>query len=205
MTVSRKVLGAVAALTILAALVGASPVTAHEQAVLDNDDSDGPLDIVAARQRHARVTELQAHPEKEIRYVELRYRLVTYEKWERSIVSGGHSFISFEFNLDRDRAVERCLVVTNSEHEMLGRIYKNCTYFDDELIGSASVGRRDKHSLDVAFPRHILGKGNNKWRWRAATSFQEQNQNSVCPAPEPHGDGGYGACTDFTKWDRHSF
>lgn len=205
MTASRKVLAAAAALALLPALVWASPATAHEQTVLDKDDSDGPLDIVAARQRHARVTELQTHPEKEIRYVELRYRIVTYEKWERSIVSGGHNFISFEFNLDGDQVIERCLVITNSEHEMLGHIYKNCTYFDDKLVGMASVGRRDKHSLDVAFPRRLLGKSINKWRWRAVTSSEEQNQSSACPAPEPHGDGGCGVCTDFTKWDRHSF
>lgn len=205
MPASPSVLAVGAALALLTALIGASPATAHEQTVLDQDDSDGPLDIVAARQRHARVTEVQTHPEKEIRYIELRYRIVTYEKWERSIVSGGHNFISFEFNLDRDRTIERCLVITNSEHEMLGRIYKNCTYFDDELVAMASVGRRDKHSLDVAFPRRMLGKSIKKWRWRAVTSFEEQDQSSACPAPEPHGDGGYGACTDFTKWARHSF
>ncbi len=193
-------------LLLLASLLVLSLATAawpHEQTGLDRADSPGPLDIVAARQRHARVTELQTHPQREIRSTELRYRLVTYEEWERTIVPGGRNFISFEFNLDRDRGIERCLVITNSEHEMLGRMYKDCTYVHDELIGSASVGRRDQHSLDTNFRLRLLGRNATKWRWRAITSFEEQNPNSPCPAPEPHGDGGYGACADFTEWKRH--
>ncbi len=175
----------------------------HEKTELDKDDSAGPLDIVAARQRHRVAHLLQTHPQREFKEIELRYRLVTYEAWEREIVSGNHNFISFEFDLDADRAIERCLVITNSEFEMLGRMYKNCTYFDDELVGSASVGRRDKHSLDTAFPRRLLRKGITRWKWRAVTSFEQQNQNSSCAAPDPHGDGGYGACADFTQWRTH--
>lgn len=179
------------------------PGIAHEQTELDADDSPGPLDMVAARQRHHVSRELQTHPRKEFKVTELRYRLVTYEKWERDIVSGNHNFISFEFNLDDDPVIERCLVITNSEFEMLGRMYKNCNYFDDELLGSATVSRRDRHSVNTAFPRRLLRKGITSWKWRAVTSFEEQSQSSPCPAPEPHGDGGYGACPDFTEWRIH--
>lgn len=94
-------------------------------------------------------------------------------------------------------------MITNGEHEMLGRMYKNCTYFDDELIGAASVGRPDKHSIRTAFPRKLLRKNITKWTWRAVTSFEEQQQSSECPAPDPHGDGGYGACIDSTRWIKH--
>jgi uncharacterized protein YcnI len=189
----------------LAALLVASVPSgmAHEQTELDADDSHSPLDIVAARQRHRVFTEAQTHPGKQFKVTELRYRLVTYEKWEREIVSGNHNFISFEFNLDDDPVIERCLVITNGEFEMLGRMYKNCNYFDDELVGSASVSRPDKHSLVTAFPRRLLRKGITKWRWRAVTSYEEQDQSSSCPASEPHGDGGYGTCSDFTDWKKH--
>ncbi len=176
---------------------------AHDQTLLDDDDSPGPLDIVAARQRHRVFTEAQSHPRNEYQVVELRYKVITYEKWEREIVSGNHNFISIEFNLDDDAVIERCLVITNSEHEMLGRMYRNCIYFNDELVGSASVSRRDKHSLNTSFARRLLRKGITKWKWRAVTSFEEQSENSPCPAPEPHGDGGYGSCVDFTAWQRH--
>lgn len=186
-------------------LLGVSmlPGLAHEQTKFDADDSSGPLDIVAARQRHRVLVKAHTHPERESRFTELRYRLVTYEKWERAILSGNHSFISFEFNLDDDSVIERCLVITNSEFELLGRMYKNCNYFNDELVGSASVSRPDKHSLDTAFGRWLLRKGITRWSWRAVTSFEEQSQSSSCPSADPHGDGGYGTCTDFTDWKTH--
>ncbi len=197
----RLTIGAVAVGVFLGASMPAG--MAHERTELDADDSPGPLDIAAVRHRHRVYGVAQSHPERFFKATELKFRLVTYEKWERDLVSGRHNFISFEFNLDSDGAIERCLVITNGEHEMLGRMYKNCNYFDDELVGSASVSRPDKHSIHTAFPRRLLRKKINKWTWRAVTSFEEQQQAGDCPAPEPYGDGGYGACPDFTNWKTH--
>ena len=183
----RLTIGALAIGALLLATISAG--WAHEQTSLDPDDSPGPLDIVAKQQRDR--TSL------------VRNRLVTYEKWTDDVLSGNHNFISFEFNLDRDPVVERCVVITNGDTELTGTVYKNCIYFDDEKVGDARVGRPDEHTVNAAFARDLLRENIRGWRWRAVTSFEEQGQNSPCPAPTPHGDGGYGACKDSTVWRLH--
>jgi hypothetical protein len=110
--------------------------------------------------------------------------------------------------------MERCIVITAQipqEGEALSyqvNVYEGCNYFDDRLIrsfGTEKVKRRDEHSIAVTLrKRAVLGPGVTSFRWRAVTSFEEQRQDAACPAPEPHGDGGYGACADFTRWKRHS-
>lgn len=179
-----------------------SPATAHLQAPVDDDDSPGTLDIVVVRHRHRVYETAQTHPSRQSTSTELSFRLVTYEKWEGSVLSGGHNFISFEFNLDGDDGIERCLVVTKGRNEMLGRMYKDCKYAEDELAGSASVSRPDKHSIHTAFPRKLLRRGIESYRWRAVTSYEDE-QTSECAPQDPPSAGGYGTCLDATKWKSH--
>lgn len=188
-----------AVMVLVAVVMSALPAFAHGQTVLDKDDSDGPLDLVAAEQRH------QSGDVKG-----LKLRLVTYEVWDSATLGGGHQFVSFEFNLDADPAIERCLVITNQEVEpgafaLRGHIYKNCKYFNDEQIGSTSlVSRPDQHSVRVSIPRKaMLPRSADVYKWRAVSSFEEDDPQSACPSPQPHGDGGYGVCSDFTAWQRH--
>lgn len=69
-------------------LAAAAPASAHVQTPLDPDDSPGPLDIVAVRHRHRVFAVAETHPERFFKFTELKFRLVTYEKWERELVSG---------------------------------------------------------------------------------------------------------------------
>lgn len=187
-----------AAATLVAVFLMTASASAHSRTTLDKDDVAGPLDIVATK---------QSHEETGVRGLTLR--LITYETWDSDTLGGSHQFVSFEFNLDSDSAIERCLVITNQEVEpgafaLRGDVYKNCKYFDDERIGSTSlVTRPDQHSVKVNIRKRLLvPKGSGAYRWRAASSFEEQDQNSACAAPDPHGDGGYGTCKDLTSWSR---
>lgn len=184
---------------LFALLLATTPAFAHSRTTLDQDDTAGPLDTVAAKLKHE---------EKGVDGLTLR--LITYEKWESDILGGGRQFISFEFNLDADSVIERCLVVTKQEVEpgafaLRGDVYKSCKYFDDERVGSTSlVTRPDQHSVKVRVRKRLLvPRASGAYKWRAATSFEEQDQSSSCPTPEPHGDGGYGTCNDLTSWSRH--
>lgn len=198
-------------LTVL--LVITVPAAAHQKTVLDPDDSPGPLDIVAARHGH-RTIDFYGPGGGGAR-TSLTFKLVTYETWSYEAIDGGKQFVTFEIDRDSDDTIDRCVVVTSqipTKGAALGyeaNVYKNCTYFDDPLVrsfGTENVRRPDQHSISVTIPkRPLLGRGVRSYTWRAVTSFEEQNQGSPCPAPEPHGDGGYGACADFTRWKKHSF
>lgn len=190
-----------------------SPAMAHERTLLDPDDSPGPMDLVATRHRH-RAIDFYG-PGVGGQRTSLIFKLVTYETWSYENISGGKQFVTFEIDVDRDDQIDRCVVVTSqtpTDGAAVGfqaNVYAGCNYFDDRLVrsfGSENVRRNDEHSIRVSLPkRAVLGRGVKSYAWRAASSFEEQNQNSACPAPEPHGDGGYGACVDFTRWKRHSF
>lgn len=202
-------------LAVLAAtsLLIVAPAGAHVKTVLDPDDSPGPMDIVAARHRH-RTVDFYGPGVGGLR-TSLIFKVVTYETWSYEAIDGGKQFVAFELDLDHDRRMERCIVVTSqipTEGAALGfqaNVYEGCNYFDDRLIrsfGTEHVSRGDEHSIRVSLPkRAVLGRGVKSYAWRAVTSFEEQNQNSPCPAPEAHGDGGYGACADVTRWSKHSF
>ncbi len=196
------------------ALVGAlmaTPAAAHQETVLDEADTAGPLDIVAARDWDRKFTIVSTHPQSSKRIREFVLKLVTYEPWENTAITGGKNFISFEFNLDEDDTIERCIVVrAHTEPDGApGRpeatVYRGCNYFDDRSIRDAGrVSRQDEHSLRVTIlKRKFLPRGVRSFAWRAVTSYEEQPQSSECAAPEPHGDGGYGTCADFTSWQRH--
>lgn len=195
---SKAIIGAAMSVGLLI-----TPSMAHPQTALDEDDSAGPLDTVAARATHKKSTETGR------RYFELT--LITYEEWSDATVGGGKNFIAFEFETDRDDLIDRCLVITRREVEpstfaLEANVYRECNYFNsDRVSGTQQITRPDQHSVNVAIGRRLLvGRGVTSYRWRSVTSFEEQRQEGPCPAPDPHGDGGYGACADFTRWQRHS-
>ncbi len=182
---------------------------AHEQTSLDRDDSPGPLDLVAVRHKHQVLRQVSSHPERSRRVTELRYRIVTYDRWARSAISGRKNFISIEFNLDDDRRVERCLVITyEGGPELRGSLYRRCgSYPQRELITTLSVSRPDRHSVHTMVEKHRLRRDIAALQWRVVTSFEdpEAGENGTCwpgtfPTPGP-----YGVCTDVTKWRPHRF
>jgi hypothetical protein len=195
----------VVASVILALLAGLTmPGLAHERTRLDPDDSEGPLDTVAVRLRHRMLRQVSSHPPRSRRVTELRFRLVTYESWERSLLEGDKNFVAIEFNLDRDRKIERCLVIRNGEEELLGRLYRGC-YGRMKLVTATSVSRPDDHSLNTSVDKHRIRRKLRALRWRATTSFEDPDEEEGDPCwpgtfPSP---GPYGVCRDSTHWSRH--
>jgi len=183
--------------------------SAHQQTVLDTDDTAGGLDLVAARHDDPRFSIVSSHPERSTTFRELQLRATTFEAWDPESLSGVHNFIAFEFDLDGDPQVERCLVITGEEvdpgeYRLRADAYKGCIYFNDERIGgSTRIRRPDDHTVKVFIRKKRLLGSDRLYRWRAATAYEQPTGSSECPAPEPHGDGGYGACSDFTEWQRH--
>ncbi len=199
----RKQLAALPAIVVSLVVILAAPAWGHTQTRLDPDDTPGPLDIVAARHSH-RSTDSG---------VLLRFRVVTYETWT---FPEDHPRILVEFELPSEFAIERCVVIARrwvdpGEFRVEGHVYRDCDYLADERIGTAkSVTRPDDHSLTVTLAKRLLGKNVRSYRWRVVTGYQDEEsadcQPKVTPPGEPHPDGGYPhACTDFTRWTKHSF
>lgn len=137
---------------------------------------------------------------------ELRFRVVTYEKWSRSRLEGAKNFVAIEFNLDGDKRIERCVRVRNGENELVGRFYRGC-YRRMKLVTSVSVSRPDKHTLLAAFDKDRLRRRLGVFRWRATTSFEDLDgeEGDPCwPGTFPT-KGPYGVCRDSTSWSLHRF
>lgn len=186
---------------------------AHEQTDLDSDDSPGRLDTVAARQWDRIFCTLSTHSSRRERcYKEIHLKLVTYETWDAQILAEPKSFISFEFDYDRDDANDRCLVIrTPAEPEPPadpaigkpeGRLYRNCTYVDDDHIREVQrIRRRDDYSIRALLRKDkLLPPGAGSFRWRSLTSYQRQGDQACPPADSPEG---FGTCLDYTAWRRH--
>ena len=180
------------AVAILLTLLLFGSAAAHPRTVLDADDSPGPLDLVAARFRHSDG--------------EIRLHARTYEAWSDSTLEGEKSFIAFHFNLDRDKNIERCVVVKLDPPEeegptvVTGGIYKDdCTKQVSDHPGN--VFRNQPNGITLSLARGRIGRGD--LRWRALSSFEEEGHEHCSPptmGPEPV----YGACTDTTRWNRHT-
>ena len=196
---------------VVSILMLASSAAAHSRTTLDGDDSPGPLDLVAARHSEFFIDEI--HSERGDS-TGVTMKLVTFEKWTRETVAGQFNFVGWEFNLDGDAAIERCVLVQRREVEpgkfrLEATIYKRCSSTPRERVATAfRVWREDRHSIkvEVMRARRLLGR-DRSYAWRAVTSFQEQEprQKAACehrvyapPAPL------YGTCADFSRWKRHS-
>jgi hypothetical protein len=178
--------------SLLVVVLGSSSAVAHTRTVLDKDDSPGPLDLVAARVGHV--------------HRQLRLHIRTYEPWADRSLEGAKNLIRFDFNLDSDPRLERCVVVkfdpppegSEGPTAILGGVYRNnCSQQISDHPGN--VFRREPNELTLTLAPKLIGKS---FRWRAFTSFEE-DEHPDCPphtsGPEPL----YGSCTDYTRWDRH--
>ncbi len=188
------------------ALAAVAPAHARTQTVLDPDDSDGPLDTVAVRHRPYELHVTTSHGEFTVPVI--RLRLITYETWDSSVLADPRNFISFEFNPDRDPNIERCLVVRESESRLMAQLFKNCTYLNDTAVTKPYEAFRggDEHAVEVSIGRRqVAGRGRHRYSWRSVTSYESRDQASACPMPTPQEDGGYGTCSDFTRWKNYRF
>lgn len=194
------------AATFLLVIAVTSSAVAHTQTVLDPDDSEGPLDTVAVRHQPYKLHATTTHPESPIHVI--RLRLVTYETWSPEVLADARNFISFEFNRDRDPNIERCLVIKGSADKLTAQLFKNCTYLNDAPVTRPTEAFRggDEHGVEASIGRRLVaGRSRHRYTWRSVTSYEDAAQNSPCPAPTPHADGGYGTCTDFTRWKTYRF
>lgn len=194
----------VAVVIALAAFgVLATPADAHQRVVLDGDDTSGPFDMVAVRMNHLYVGE--THPERTWRILE--FRLITYGTWTNDALTGIDTHITFEFDLDKDEDVDRCLVIQRSADGRLeGQMYSvGCEFVLGKPVGKPQdVRRRDEHSLEIDFRPRLLGEDVTTFRWRAVTSYDREGD-SECPQPDPlPPERRYATCTDFTRWQGHS-
>lgn len=202
-----------AASAILVVLLLTGTAFAHEQTDLDSDDSPGPLDTVAARQWDRVFCNASLHPPRESCFKEIHLKLVTYEPWDAQTLAEPKSFISFEFDYDRDDANDRCLVIRTATEpaepggpaiaKPEGRLYRNCTYSDDDPVREVRrIRRRDDYSVRALMRKDkLLPAGAGSFRWRSLTSYERQGDQAC--APGESSDGGYGACLDYTAWRRH--
>lgn len=187
----KLLLGSIAFL-LLAGTIGSAG--AHSPAVVDPDDSEGPLDIVYA-----------VHSHKPGKPSALRLRIGTYESWQPDQLSGeGRQFFSFEFHTDRDGMPDRRIMAWERDGVVAAEMYGQGfgEPVGEEQLGAVRVWRPDDHSLKVVFHQRLLGRGIDRLRWRGVSSF-ERPGHETCRPPEPHGDGGYGTCSDFTRVVKH--
>lgn len=178
---------------------------AHVQTSLDEDDSPGGLDLVAGRQRDRVYFISGTHPETSSRRTEVVLKLVTYEPWQEL---GGMTYVGFEFDLDGDGELDRCLKI-GVDGTMKGWMYEDfrgCVLgIEEAKIGARSARRVDAHGIRVIIPKRWLGRGVGSYRWRAVTSFEEDG-NPDCSPPDPMPpERQYATCVDFTRWARHRF
>lgn len=160
-TPNKARLSALALLTIATLFVGV-PATADRRAFLDEDDSAGPLDLVAATHGHKtteRGTQLLVHG------------VVTYEKWATEDDVGT---FSFGFNTDRDDVFERGVVVSYHDGKLTAKVF-NRRGEGEGTIGYARVWRPDEHSVKIGIPRWLMKRHNlTFYRWFARSHAQTE-------------------------------
>jgi hypothetical protein len=195
------ILRAVAAGVAVTVLAVMGPASAHVQTVLDGDDTASPVDIVAGRLSH--------------RMRDVKLRVVTYETWANSALSGQgpsgrHRFAAFELDLDGDDRPDRCIAASWTNDVMsdpsIGfyrpTVYEPCTYAPEDEIGNGTWARPDDHTLVLTVARSLYApRAEGAFRWRAVTSYADDGD-GPCAAGETEPNP-YGTCTDFTEWTSH--
>ena len=137
---------------------------------LDPDDSPGRFDIVAARHGHRTTADGKRL---------LKHRVVTYETWESLTLARKNTYFLFRFAGDfQDRTVR----VTATDN---GKLVAIMVAGKGRTIGKVAVGRPDKHSLTIAFPRRFLGESVHRYRWLVGSSYQADPRGTKCGPPGP--------------------
>ena len=194
--VSRWSLIAVLVVTALG-----SSASAHQSASIDQDDSLGPLDIVA--------TQL-THPDSR-----LKLDVVTYESWNDAALSGELNYVRFDLDRPDKPGVQRCIVIHLYPPEppnegpiaVQADAYKGCDpplpYYKP-VEASTSVVRSDQHSLTLNVDTNFLWKRPLRHlRFRAITSFEDKDHPECQPPNPTPPEHFFGTCYDETTWRRH--
>lgn len=97
----------------------------------------------------------------------LQHGLKTRERWKTKDMGGRHGVtISFDFDTDGDRGVERRLRVRRKNGELRARMFRG-RYLRKRVGGDLGVWRPDRRSIKARFPRRLLGDDLDRYRWRA--------------------------------------
>lgn len=158
---SRRVrsLGQVAAIVLatLVALVPANGVNADEQTREDpGAEAPGPLDIRSIGHSH------------EDRGL-LVHSATTAESWSSSILQGGASTIEWFFLVKGE--VRRAGITKAAED---GTLYTEMIRWPtNRILGFAKTWKPDEQTIQVEFPRRLLGRGVEKYRWYVQTIFHQ--------------------------------
>ena len=161
---------------LLAGLVVLSPLAlgvafADTHAVIDRDDSPGPLDIAAAQHGHAGRM--------------LTFDVVTYEAWDPSTLTG--SLFLFRINLDSDKRLERGIVVRPGGDGLEARVFGKGGEVEG-FRGYAQVTRPDDHSFRIELKRRLLKRDLESFAWQLLSNVAVN---------EPPCDGESGGCFDY--------
>lgn len=143
-----------AALTLVLVL----PAGGDTGARADGNDSPGLLDVQRVVHRHGGDGVLV-------------HRFRTFEKWDWSIFEN-ESFADFTFFVNGGRRRDRTLTVTTSPD---GTPYAEMFDRDGDTVGYARVWKPSARSLQVEFPKTLLGKNVTRYRWKLFTTFHEDD------------------------------
>ena len=155
-------------LAIAAALLLALPIPSALADTVQVDDprDSGKIDVATATHSHGSVAG----------GVTLRYTVVTYNDWTSEDLS------VFRFTFKRRQWETRRYLQIRPEED--GTLTATM-WADRRFRGFAHLTRPDARTLQIDFPKSLLGRGFSQYRWSLYA-----NQHSVCDAHPPDQCGG---------------
>jgi hypothetical protein len=150
------------AMAALCTLATTETALAGTDTVRDRNDRPGPLDIRSASQGHSGT--------------KVTHTIRTFANWPIRILGPSTpNFFSLEINTDRDRALERVVVIFSTPGRMIAGVFTRSGSF----LGRAGASRPNAHTVKVTIRRGLLGSPPG-YRWRALSFFR---------SPSPCGGG----------------
>lgn len=171
-------------LIVVPLLLGSPGAFADHVEKGDADDSPSALDIAGGRHGHESTDTSQKL---------IAHSLAMYEDWDGQLLLSAEVYdisLHFDTNGDHDppiRAIgfcgegyERILEVRASED---GSLFASIRRAGGKIIGFVRVSRPDVRSVDLAFPRSVLGTHVKEYEWCAQTAYyEEDNPSEECGA-----------------------
>lgn len=113
---------------------------------------------------------------------QVTHRLAMYRAWNKSLLSRFDSGqISFYFSTNRDAAFERRLDVILRSGKLTG-VMRNKR---GRAVGRFAASRPNSKSVEVAFPRRLLGRGVRSYRWFAFAGIHCKRKYDLCGDRSP--------------------
>jgi hypothetical protein len=110
------------------------------------------------------------------------HRLTAYRPWRPALLAKGGE-VSFYFNTDNDRALERRLDVVYAR----GRLSALIKDSRGRLLGTGQVRRPSRRTIHVLFAPSLLRPGIRQYRWFAFAGFRCRHRYKTCGDTAPNG------------------